>query len=260
MKIGIITSWADLQLWEFLTKHDHHYVVYLDTAHMHYEDKPYEMVAQWIQQGKQRCRDQWCTHLILPPLRELTDTDNDIVPLFRTMCHQAFTGSLIGKIGLLTPVAGQENVQDMISDLSQHYHIHDKQRNTKHFHYPFVRWTKSVPLRIPLAQSLAKRDYLANKVVKHDLRYMKDAFVDTIIPCSYGFCRFDKTIQRYFNGNKQKYYGLGHVHKAFVSLTDNEASHPYHVDVHVTGRQDILAKKSLLWLMQRGKQHPLRMC
>lgn len=255
MKIGIITSWEDLVLWEFLTKYDHEYVVYCDTLHTYYTDKPYDDVKDWIETGKKRCRQQWCETIIIPPLRELSDTDNDILPLFRALCGQAFNNSLIGKIWLLTPVTWSDSIQKIVSEISTHHTLTANQKKITGFQKPFSFWTKTVPLRTPLALWLSKRDYLSNKIVKFDLRYMKDTFVDTIIPCSYAFCAFDKTIERYFNSSKQKYRDLWACEDSFVSLIPPAKQTTYTITFHITWREDILEKKDLLWLLQRGKQN-----
>jgi hypothetical protein len=72
-----------------------------------------------------------------------------------------------------------------------------------------------------LLRSLSPKELLVNKIVKFDLRYFKDANVDTIVPTDYMHFAMEKTIQRFFNQRRHKFHGLGSLEALFVSLLDD---------------------------------------
>ena len=47
---------------------------------------------------------------------------------------------------------------------------------------------------------------MINKIITTDLRYFKDANVDTLIPLDYSYFNFQKTITSFFNQKKQKFH------------------------------------------------------
>lgn len=47
---------------------------------------------------------------------------------------------------------------------------------------------------------------IVNTMIKFDLKYYKDAGVDTIIPLNYSYFAYQKTITSFFNQKKQKFH------------------------------------------------------
>lgn len=65
-------------------------------------------------------------------------------------------------------------------------------------------------------RSLSPRDYLINKVVKFDLRKLKDADVDTILPTERSHFAMEKTIERFFRSRRTKWHGMQVLEQCFV--------------------------------------------
>jgi hypothetical protein len=68
------------------------------------------------------------------------------------------------------------------------------------------------------------------RTLKNDLRYFKDALVDTIIPLHYHYFRMQRTIKGFFNFNKIRFHDLSVVEECFKKLIaprhcEGEAKH-----------------------------------
>gem|GEM_PF-6164661 len=59
----------------------------------------------------------------------------------------------------------------------------ESQSNTKNFKFSF--WAKNVKMWKYFLIIFAYSNFMVNKTIKFDLRYFKDANVDTILPCNY---------------------------------------------------------------------------
>ncbi|MBU0626154.1 hypothetical protein KKH82_01690 [Patescibacteria group bacterium] len=56
---------------------------------------------------------------------------------------------------------------------------------------------------------------MVNKIIKHDMRYFKDALVDTIIPLNYGYFHYQNTLSKFFNFKKIRFHKLQKVEDVF---------------------------------------------
>lgn len=177
-----------------------------------------------------------------------------ILPLFNHyVLDIIFPHSLVGKIWLLGDLGEVVLAQDLIDAEAQSYHLSSNQKSIKKFHFPFAYWAKSVPLWQGLLQSLSRKSFLTNTVIKHDLRYFKDANVDTVLPLNYLYFWAEKTIQRFFNPKKTRFHGLQTLNQIFQSF-DLPVSQ-YQVKLFATDNfYTFDQEKRLLRLLGRGKQ------
>jgi hypothetical protein len=91
--------------------------------------------------------------------------------------------------------------------------------------------------------------------LKNDLRYFKDANIDTLVPMQYHYFRMQRTIKGFFNFHKTRFHDLSVVEECFKKLTENEAPSPYRVNIRTNQSPTFLLKeKELVWLLQRGKE------
>lgn len=99
-----------MALFKFLTKEDHEYIVYYDSAHWPYGDKSFEYSLELVQVGIAYLTKQKVDMIILPPIYELYIMQSSefkiqkkkILPLFTTYLKEyCFTYSLVGKLGLI---------------------------------------------------------------------------------------------------------------------------------------------------------------
>lgn len=136
-----------------------------------------------------------------------------------------------------------------------------KQSNTKSFHASFAWWTREVSLRNYLLRRLSPRQYMVNTIIKHDLRYFKDAAVDTILPLQYNYFAFEKIIARYFGARRYKFHPMSSIASCFAAWYEENkeiSSAAYTISLHATGSMHMLTQqKHLLAIMTRGGQEEL---
>lgn len=188
MTIGIIASGSDmLTITKFLSTYDHEYIVYLDDLLRPYGDKPATLVQAVIADGIAVLEKRGVDRIILPPVRELAFRTHDkVLPLFQTyLTDYCFAYSLVGKIGAIGDRSDLQIAQPLFESIATTYTLTDKQKNTKKFLTPLRRRLKETPLRKYFLTVLSYSDMMANRIVKFDLRYFKDAGVDTLIPLNY---------------------------------------------------------------------------
>lgn len=109
-----------------------------------------------------------------------------ILPLFTTyILKYCFTYSLVGKIGILGDFADIEKAQVLLKNLEKSYTLTVNQKSIKKFHMPFAYRSKEVPLWKYYLTTFSYSNILVNRIIKFDLRYFKDAMVDTLVPFNY---------------------------------------------------------------------------
>ena len=252
-----------MTLFKFLSTYDHDYVVYYDFFHWPYGDKTFDQSLACVEKWINYLTQQNVDYIILPPIYELycliengklKIEHSRVLPLFKTyLLDECFKHSLVGKFGLLGDFADVEQAQPLIKKVEKTYTLASNQKAIKKFHSPFVYRTKETPLWKYYLTSLSYSNILVNKIIKFDLRYFKDAMVDTLIPLNYGYFHYQTTITKYLNLKKIRFHTLKKVEDIFVSFKLKEAQ-TYTVKIVYTGNCDFLTReKRLMWLLQKGK-------
>jgi len=252
-----------LTLFTFLSKYDHEYVVYYDFLNWPYGDKTFDQSLGYVQKWIEYLNQHGVDMIIVPPIYELyllhdqlsTSHYKNIFPLFtRYVFDYWFMFSHVGKIGLIGDFADIEKAQQIFADLEKQYILHDRQKNIQKFHFPFAYWVKETPLWKYYLTTLSYSHILVNKLLKFDLRYFKDAMVDTIIPLNYWYFHYQTTIVKFLNFKKIRFHNLWSLAHIFHTVTQNMWSSSYAVTILYSWHTSILQReKRLIWLLQRGK-------
>ena len=101
---------------------------------------------------------------------------------------------------------------------------------------------------------LSRKSLLTNTLLKYELRYFKDARVDTVIPLNYLYFNAEKAIAKFFNFKKIRFHRLAKLEQIFCSLTSQAQKSEYAVSIFSTDQSYFLEReKRLIWLLQRGK-------
>jgi hypothetical protein len=270
MKIGIITSWNDnLTLFKFLNKYDHEYIIYYDNISRPYWDKPFEYAIKQINEWIQTLQKAWAEKIILPPVYELTiNQDNQpnktIMPIFTNYLHNyCFKHSLTWQIWIFGDYADIQFWQKIISNEAIKYTQTENQKNTKKFHFPFKYRNKETWLWKHYLSNLSYSEPMVNSVIKHDLRYFKNANTDTIIPLNYWYFNYQTTITNFLNFKKIKFHKLEKIEDSFNNLLKSNNSltnkSDYLVTIIYTWQIDFLIReKRLLWFINRWKSHEIK--
>ncbi len=271
-KIGVITSHIEsLYLFRTLQQYDFSYNVYYDQEGWDWFDKPIEFVEKRVSALMDRAIADGMNHVILPPTLELLFAENKkygkyILPLFSMyVLEYCLPYSYVGKIWFLGDWFDAKH-QFLVEKLCSQAQPTQAQARTKAFHNPFVYWFQEVNLRKHFLVQLGWKDWMMHNVVKHDLRYLCDAGVDTIIPLHYWYHAYDVTIAKFIRTKKMRWHGMDKVSevlkKIFGELWGEKyiwwklTEKPfewYNVTIYYTGTLDHLnAEKKRLWLLQKG--------
>ena len=261
MKIGIISSWIEtLSLFQFLTRYDHEYLVYCDQTNFPYWEKSLDYVLECIERVGDYLIKKWAEVIIVDPVYELALKYSDkklwfkILPLFHKYLHEyAFKHSLVGKIWILSDFWSFKKVQEILKKEEKEYKPTDEQKSIKKFSYPFHYRVKVASSWVANISDLWVHNPYLIRTMKNDLRYFKDAYVDTILPMHYQYFRMQRSIKSFFNFHKIRFHDFSVVEECFKQLTDKNQSE-YSVSIRTNQSSDFISReKQLLRLMQRWK-------
>jgi hypothetical protein len=260
MKIGILTSGNDMiTLFSFLQRYDHEYYIWYDDACGFWGDKSEEIVMDRIQQGINFLQNQWVENILVPPIIELKIHNEklfpktNVIPLFSNYIEKfCFQYSIIGKIGFFWDWFDLQEAQQQFSLLAKNHILSENQTKIKKFHFPFAYRGKEVRNWKYLLDTCSWSMPLINHTIKQDLRYFKDAGVDTIIPCNYSYFAAQKAIEK-ARYTKMRFYGIQTLEQIFSDATSGQQSH-YATTIYHTGHGEFLLKqKRYLRKITRGK-------
>ncbi len=224
--IWIITSWIEnINLIKLCQQSETPFCILADTQWRPYQDKTISYQKSHIQWLLEEAEKIWCTHIILPPINELEHfhtkeyklKNTTIIPLFTEYINYCFWKSLVWKIGYIWGYSNIQYIEKIHNLLSKQYIITNQQQQTKNFQQPLSKRTKDTSMREYFLRLLSPRQMMINKIIKTDLKYFKDANVDTIIPLSYSYFNFQTTISNFFNPKKQKFHKRNIIENIFTN-------------------------------------------
>ncbi|HMT00987.1 MAG TPA: hypothetical protein PKD96_00485 [Candidatus Absconditabacterales bacterium] len=255
MTIGICaTSVEMLALLSFFRPLHYHFVVYLDLNEGFLGDKTYDDSFLALQKAVDFLSDK-CDKIIVPPVYEFGFSSSEkILPLFQSYLKEyCFGQSIVGKLGFLAEYADVEQIENHINHFSKNFSLTTAQKNTKKFHFPWALWIKKVPLRKYFSLHLGNQNPSVVKLIKNDLKYFKDASIDTLIPLNYSFFLYQKTISSYFATSKKYKF---HDSKVLVSLLQSllpSSEKNSQLTIYYSGNlQPILDQKKRMRILSRG--------
>ena len=261
MKIGIISSWIDtLALFNFLARYDNEYLVYLDQKNFPYSEKYIDYSLECIEKAGEFLVKKWAELIIVDPIYELALKNSNkkfwfkVMSLFqRYLQEYAFKYSLVGKMWILTDFWSNWKVQKLLENEEKWYDVTDDQKSIKKFSYPFHYWVKSASSWVMNINDLGVHNPYLIRTMKNDLRYFKDAYVDTILPMHYHYFCMQRAIKSFFNFNKIRFHDLSVVEECFNDLVE-KSNWEYSVSIWINQPSEFLTRnKQLMWLMQRWK-------
>ena len=229
--IWIITSGTEnYPLISLCQQYNLPYCIIADTLHRPHEEQDFWQSIQHIQQLITYGETIWCTHFLLSPIYELYHKNISaytlqwtIIDLFTNYVAYTYNNSLIWKIGYIWGYSDIQQIETLHSILSKEYKPTSIQSSTKKFNHPLSKRTKTTPLRNQFVRILGKRNFLINTTIKYDLKYFKDANVDTIVPLQYSYFHFQKTITSFFNQKKQKFHKREVLVNIFTQLITDDS-------------------------------------
>lgn len=263
MKIWIVaSSLENINLFKILNQLDHQYQIYRDWANWPYGDKKLQTNLPHISKGIQHLLENWTKKIILPPIYELYWLENEekgyqnILPIFTDyLLNHCLKYSLVGKLGFVGNLDSTSNIENLFKTIQNKYTLTSNQQNISKFHQPFATWTKTTSLWKDFLKLFSNRSRMVRKTIKTDLRYFKDANVDTLIPLSYGYLAYDKIFKDHLNFKKIRYHDKNKLSKVIKSIFSNFENSQYNINIFANGNTHFLTEnKKRKWLLQKGKQ------
>lgn len=196
------------------------HTVIVDSLFWPYQDKETNQKIQRTEDIINYMKSQWITHFICHPTIELALLDNnknrtDIIPLFTHYINYCLNHSLIGKIWFVWWYSDISQIENIFQVIVKEYIPTDNQKNIKKF--KLSKRTKDMSMRWYFSRLFSPRQMMINKIITTDLRYFKDANIDTLIPLDYSYFNFQKTITSFFNQKKQKFHKRDILTNIFAS-------------------------------------------
>lgn len=262
MKIWIIwSSIIDLSLCSILCLLDCQFQIVLDSRFGPRWVLSWEDSLQRLELALGVLED--CDIVIVPPIYELHSEFNiqnpkfRIMPLFQTyLQNYTLPNSLVGKIGLV----GYENHQVMFTNyrdqIIKKYIPNPKQSENKHFQqrfplYPIKTNHRSICFDL-------QKSWFINKLIKMDLKKLKDYAIDSLLPLERWYVQFEKVFKHAFH-RKIKFYGKSMVqqiitwliHKWWIIWNKQISVDSYTVKVLYAGDNIIESNKNLMSILTR---------
>lgn len=258
MKIGLISSGNDtLALRKVLTKYDHEYLICHDQTFFPFGEKDFNTIKARLQKHLQFLQTQQVEGIILDPLYELAlkETNHQILPLFETYVYEeVLPHTLVGKIGLLCEKGESQQAERIIMQATANYQLTPAQSKNKAFNFPFLYRIKTPKAWQRGIQELGVHNPYLIKTLKNDLRYFKDANIDTLLPLQYGYFAMGRTIKAFFTRGKTRFFDFTFIEKSFKKLTASKLSPQYQVQLYTNEAPDFIrAHKQIMWVLARGK-------
>lgn len=273
MKIGIISSGNEnLALFEHLNKFNHDYILYYDQNNSFLGDKDFDFWKEKIIKGIETLLEKKCEKIIIDPVFELAfyqdKTKNKkhheyseyIIPLFSLYLHNyCFKYSLIGKIGIFWDFSSIQKAQELITNEAKKYTLTEKQKTIKKFHFPLKYWTKETTMWKYFLNNLSFSNFMVNKIIKFDMRYFKNANIDTIIPLNYWYFSYQRTLSKYFTFSKQRFHKKEKLYTILDKYLETNQEEKYSITILANGTTHFIEKnKKLLRLLQKGKETKIK--
>lgn len=237
MKIGILSSHYDSAvLFNFLAQYSHEYYFYCDWQYNSHYNLDFNSALQKVHYWVKELLENGCEKVIVSPVFELIllkdrDFQSSVLPLFTDyLMTRCLPFSKVWKLWFLSPFDDQtfsSYIDNSIIELLSTYRLTSAQESVKKFQKPLSLWIKSIKMWNQFLRTLPKRGYLSRHIIVEDLRYLKDAWVDTIIPLDYGFFSYQKILSQRVSAGCN-FFGLSSLSQSFDFLTkDSNKSDSY---------------------------------
>jgi hypothetical protein len=198
-------------------------------------------------------------YIIVPPAYEsLIKSSVSIVPLFKSIISNFVApDSIVNKRGIVWDESfelglAQEYALSCVKDYSPVF----KQSNNKHFQVtPKITQLSVTQMKYHLL-TYGKQDRLMRKSRKFELRSLKDAAIDTLVPANYSMLHREKIRRHHLNRKKINVVWEKQIQEIFEGETQWKES-DYSVTIHSTDpegfERTFLSHKKWRWMLERGK-------
>ena len=197
MKLGIFSSWLEnLSLLKILKQYNVDLIVYINQDAWPIEDKTLEFQEKYINEAIEKLQKEWAEKIILHPIWELKYQNEDFIfPLYKKLIDQTLKYSIVGKIGLFGNTLDLNEVEKFLLEYVKNYQPTPRQKKIKKFDCCKF-YKKEISVWKYNTVVLWKRNWMLRKLIKTDLRYFFDCWVDSILPTTYDIFHFEHIIKQ----------------------------------------------------------------
>jgi len=197
MKIGIFTSGLEnLSLLKILKQYNIDIVVYMNQDAWPLEDKSERFQEKYIKKWIARLQKEWVDKIILHPMWELKYRDKDFVfSLYQNLIDQTLKYSIVWKIWLFWNDLDLNFIENYLQKYIKNYKKTDRQNYNKKFNCCKF-YKKDISVWKYNTIVLSKRNWMLRKLIKTDLRYFFDCWVDSILPTTYDIYNFENIVNQ----------------------------------------------------------------
>jgi hypothetical protein len=203
-----------------------------------------------------------CDYVIVPPIYEEEAKAKAKAKTFgvidlRTQYVRKFVlpYSVVGKIGLLGYPHHQEQLKSQWNQIIWDHILSVNQAKNKHFQTWFPLYTLDTS-HWSILYDLSRSRFV-NKLIKTDLKKLKDFAVDTVLPLERGYLKHGKVIKQTFH-SKVRWHG-DKVLEGLIQENISWDQKQYKMDFLYTWDNILETNKPLLWTLSRGKEFEIIM-
>ena len=203
MKLWIFSSGLEnLSLLKILKQYNADLVIYINQDVWPLEDKSLEFQEKYVLEWIKKLQAEWVEKIILHPVWELKYKNEDFIfPLYQNLIKQTLKYSIVGKIWLFWNDIDLNFVEKYLNNYVKEYEPTNRQKRIRKFNCCKF-YKKDISVWKYNTVVLSKRDWMLRKLIKTDLRYFFDCWVDSILPTSYDIFHFEHIIKQ----KKKKLY------------------------------------------------------
>lgn len=197
--------------------------------------------------------------VIVPPSYESSFQDDiTVLPLFESLVDQyIIPKSLVNKRWVVWDTSYElEKISTILLSSTASYTPEFKQSNNKHYHTTPVVTLLWVPQMKYHMLTYGKHDRMLRKAWRFELRTLKDAAIDTIIPANWSMLYREKIWSHHLNQKRVRVIGKKYLKEVFEEATQWKESN-YSVTMHTNDTQGFestfLSHKKRRWMLERGQ-------
>ncbi len=197
MKIWLFTSWLEnLSILKELKQYNVDIIIYMNQDSRPIEDKSLELQEKYVKEWIKRLKEEWAEKIIIHPIWEIKyKNDNFILPLFQNIIKQTLNYSIVWKIWLFWNDLDLELIENYLEDYKTKYVKTERQKKIKKFECCKF-YKKEISVWKYNTIVLSKRNWMLRKLIKTDLRYFFDCWIDSILPTTYNIYHFENIINQ----------------------------------------------------------------
>lgn len=261
MRIWCIWDWHEL-LWlmSILWVYNHEYHLISDHAIWPISSKSVTTQHSSIHKMTAYAESLWLDSIIVPPIYESTfNIKAKLLPLFEWLVKDyVLPNSIVNKRWVVWDWSYElDCISKILNEQSKQYlPVYKQSNNRSYTAVPRISQLVTPQMKYHML-TYGKHDRMMRKSRKFELRTLKDAAIDTLIPANRSLLHREKIRRHHCNLKKIRVLWKKHLQEIFESATAWSQNGEYSITIHSTDsegfKNTFLAHKKRRWMLERGK-------